>query len=208
MAAKIYDVCIAGSGAAGGVLSAHLARKGVDVVVVEGGPKINTRTDFNTHAMPFDFPDRHIPTMRPGKQGYDSERTRGVGGKTMLWNAVALRFSHRDFKGRSIDGAGEDWPIDYADMAPYYERIEREVGVCGNADGLEDLPDGIFLPPVPLKCSDLIVKRGAEKLGVKTIHVRKSTRSVAGGGRPHAISAEIAWLVAMSPQSIIRRTFT
>lgn len=184
MATKIYDVCIAGSGAAGGVLAAHLARKGVDVIVVEGGPKVNTRTDFNTHAMPFDFPDRHIPTMRAGKEGFDSERTRGVGGKTMLWNAVAWRLSHRDFKGRSIDGAGEDWPLDYADMAPYYERIEREVGVCGNLDGLEDLPDGIFLPPVPMKCSDLIIKRGAEKLGVKTIHVRKSTRSVAGGGRP------------------------
>ena len=59
--------------------------------------------------------------MRPGKAGFDSERSRGVGGKTMLWNAVALRFSQRDFKGRTYEGAGEDWPIDYADIAPYYE---------------------------------------------------------------------------------------
>ena len=99
--------------------------------------------------MPFDFPNRQVPTMRPGVEGFDSERSRGVGGKTMLWNAVALRFSQRDFKGRTHDGAGEDWPIDYADIAPYYEAIEREVGVCGNRDGLEDLPDGVFLPPVP-----------------------------------------------------------
>jgi len=184
MAAKIYDVCVVGSGAAGGTLSAHLAQRGINVAIVEGGPGINTRTAFNTHGMPFDFPNRHIPTMRPGVEGFDSERSRGVGGKSMLWNAVAWRLSHRDFKGRSTDGAGEDWPLDYPDMAPYYDRIEREVGVCGNPDHLEDLPDGIFLPPVPMKLSDLLVKRGAEKLGLKVIHVRKSTLTVATRTRP------------------------
>ncbi len=181
---KIYDVCIVGSGASGGTLAAYLARKGVDVAVVEGGPPVNTFTAFNTHAMPFDFPNRSIPTMKPGVPGFDSERSRGVGGKSLLWNAVALRFSQRDFKGRRHDGAGEDWPIDYADLAPYYERIEREVGVCGNRDGLEDLPDGAFLPPVPFKCSDNLIRRGAERLGVRIIQVRKATRSVAGNGRP------------------------
>jgi choline dehydrogenase-like flavoprotein len=181
---KIYDVCVVGSGAGGGVLSAHLARKGADVVVVEGGPKVNTRTAFNTHAMPFEFENRHIPTMKSGVAGFDSERSRGVGGKTMLWNAVAWRLSHRDFKGRSTDGAGEDWPIDYPDLAPWYDLIENEVGVCGNRDGLEDLPDGNFLPPVPLKCSDEIIKRGAAKLGVKIIHVRKATLSIPKFHRP------------------------
>src|SRR5258706_15955037 len=83
MAKKVYDVCVVGSGASGGTLSAHLAHYGVDVVVVEGGPKINTRTAFNTHAMPFDFPNRHIPTMRTGVPGFESERSRGVGGKSM-----------------------------------------------------------------------------------------------------------------------------
>ena len=184
MASHIYDVVIVGSGAAGGTLSAHLAQKGADVAVVEGGPRVNTRTDFNTHAMPFEFPSRHIPTMKPGNPGFDSERSRGVGGKTMLWNAVALRFSQRDFKGRDHDGAGQNWPIGSSDLAPYYDRIEREVGVCGNRDGLEDLPDGIFLPPVPMKCSDVLIQRGAEKLGIKVIHVRKSTLSRPTRTRP------------------------
>jgi choline dehydrogenase-like flavoprotein len=179
-----YDVCVVGSGAGGGTISAHLARKGVNVVVLEGGPKVNTRTAFNTHALPFEFENRHIPTMRPGVPGFDSERSRGVGGKTMLWNAVSWRLSHRDFKGRSLDGAGQDWPIDYPDLAPWYDLIETEVGVCGNRDGLEDLPDGNFLPPVPLKCSDEIIKRGAAKLGIPIIHVRKATLSVPKFQRP------------------------
>ena len=179
-----FDVVIVGSGASGGTLASHLARRGVRVAIVEGGPRVNTRTDFNTHAMPFDFPTRQIPTMRPGKEGFDSERSRGVGGKTMLWNAVALRFGPRDFKGRTFEGAGEDWPVDYKDIAPYYDAIEREVGLCGNLDGLEDLPDGVFLPPVPLKCSDEILKRAAQSLGANLIHVRKATLTVPTSTRP------------------------
>jgi choline dehydrogenase-like flavoprotein len=181
---KVYDVCIVGSGAAGGTLSARLARGGLDVIVVEGGPKVDTRTAFNTHAMPYDFRDRKVPVMAPGVAGFEDERTRGVGGKTLLWNAVAWRLSPRDFKGYTFEGAGVDWPIEYLDLAPYYDQIEREVGVCGNADHLEDLPDGIFLPPMAMRCSDKIIQRGAERLGIKVIHVRKATLTRPRGDRP------------------------
>lgn len=184
MQSEIFDVVIVGSGAGGGTLAAHLARQGVKVALVEGGPRVDTRTDFNTHALPFEFANRAIPIMRAGKPGFDSERSRGVGGKTMLWNAVALRFSQRDFKGKTYEGAGEDWPLDYRDMAPYYDAIEREVGLCGNRDGLEDLPDGQFLPPVPLKCSDEILQRAAASEGARIIQVRKATLSVAMNSRP------------------------
>jgi choline dehydrogenase-like flavoprotein len=181
---RIFDVVVVGSGASGGTLAAHLAQKGLDVCIVEGGPPINTRTDFNTHSLPFHFPNRHIPTMKPDKVGFTSERSRGLGGKSQLWNAVAWRYSQRDFKGKTYEDAGEDWPVDYAEMSSWYSLIEKEVGVCGNRDGLEDLPDGDFLPAAPLKCSDISIARGAKKLGVPVIAVRKSTLTVQRGARP------------------------
>ena len=113
MPSTVYDVVIVGSGAAGGTLASRLARSGAHVALVEGGPKLNTRTDFNTHSMPYEFANRHIPVMKPGKPGMDSQRTRGAGGKTQTWNAVAWRFGPRDFKGTDPDdGAGETWPIE------------------------------------------------------------------------------------------------
>jgi choline dehydrogenase-like flavoprotein len=180
----MFDVCVVGSGAAGGTLSSRLASQGLNVIVLEGGPRIDTSRAFNTHGMPYDFPNRKMPTMVPGVAGFEDERTRGVGGKTLLWNAVAWRNSHRDFKGYSFEKAGVDWPIDYPDLAPYYDELEEQVGVCGNADHLEDLPDGKFLPPMPMRCSDRIIQQGAARLGIRVIHVRKATLTQPRGERP------------------------
>ncbi len=180
---QVFDVCVVGAGAAGGVMATWLARQGVRVALIEGGPKIDT-TKFNTHGMAYEYGNRRVPLMVEGAPTIGGDRARGVGGKSLLWNAVALRLSQRDFKGYTREGVGHDWPIDYRDLAPYYDRIEQEAGVCGNLDHLEDLPDGKFLPPMPFKCVDYVLKRGAGKLGVPVINVRKATITRRFGGRP------------------------
>jgi len=179
---ELYDVCVVGAGAAGGVLATWLVRQGVKVALIEGGPKIDT-TKFNTHAMAYEYANRRVPLMVEGAPTIGHDRARGVGGKSLLWNAVSLRLSQRDLKGYTLEGVGYDWPIDYKDIAPYYDRIEREAGVCGNLDHLEDLPDGIFLPPLPLKCVDYVLKRGAGRLGIPVIHIRKATLTRRKDGR-------------------------
>lgn len=179
-----YDVVVVGSGAAGGVLASRLARLGARVAILEGGPKIDSREAFHTHTMPYEFKLRRVPITREGDLGFSGERVRAVGGKTLLWNAVALRLSQRDLEGYTREGVGADWPISYGDLEPYYTQIEASVGVCGHRDGWEDLPDGNFLPPMPLKCVDQILRKGCKKLGIPVLHVRKATLTKARDGRP------------------------
>lgn len=81
-------------------------------------------------------------------------RTRLVGGRTNVWGRQSYRFSDLDFKAASHDGVGVDWPLSYADLAPYYDIVERYVGVSGQAEGHPVLPDGAFQPPMPMTCAE------------------------------------------------------
>ena len=81
-------------------------------------------------------------------------RTRLVGGRTNVWGRQSYRFSDLDFKAASHDGVGVNWPIGYADLAPYYEIVERYVGISGQAEGFPVLPDGVYLPPMPMTCAE------------------------------------------------------
>ena len=86
-------------------------------------------------------------------------RQRVVGGRTLSWGRQSYRMSDLDFKAASHDGYGDDWPISYAEMVPYYEKVERYVGISGMAEGLPQLPDSIFLPPMEMTCSELAVRK-------------------------------------------------
>src|SRR3712207_607583 len=108
----LYDVVVVGAGASGGVMATWLARQGVRVALIEGGPRIDT-TKFNTHGMSYEYQDRNVPLMVEGAPTMGDSRTRGVGGKSLTWNAVSLRLSQRDLKGYTLEGTGHDWPIDY-----------------------------------------------------------------------------------------------
>ena len=92
-------------------------------------------------------------------------RARVLGGKTNLWGRVSLRLSDYDFKAASRDGFGNDWPISYADLSPYYDRVDRLLGISGTRENLPQLPDSIFQRPVKLNCGEQLVKRAIAKMG-------------------------------------------
>jgi len=90
-------------------------------------------------------------------------RGRHVGGKSIMWGRQTYRLSDYDLKAASRDGHGVDWPLDYAELAPYYDRVERFIGVSGQAEGLPQLPDGQFLPAMRMTCGEQLVKEGLKR---------------------------------------------
>ena len=89
-----------------------------------------------------------------------------------------------DFKPKSTDGLGFDWPIAYADMAPYYDKAERFIGVTGTQEGIRSAPDGIFNPPAPFRAHDVLIQRSCAKLGIKAVADRRAVTTVPRNGRP------------------------
>src|SRR5579863_8397219 len=115
-------------------------------------------------------------------------RLRVTGGRTNVWGRVSLRLSDLDFKAASFDGYGEDWPISYKDVAPYYDLVEEYVGVCGQAAGLPHLPDGKFQPAMNLTCAEeQFCNRVKDKLGWVPIATRSAnlTRPINGRAACH-----------------------
>jgi len=195
----IYDACVIGSGPAGGVLSKELAESGAKVVLVEAG-RAMTNNDFHYHAWPYELPYRgfregeapaaaYPPEVRSAIRYEDSDhifvdRIRAVGGRSIHWNANCFRFSRNDFRTRSTEGMEEDWPISYEELAPHYSYVEKMIGVCGSVEHLDVLPDGEFLPPLKLRCSEVILQRACRKLGIPMIQTRKAVLTVPYDGRP------------------------
>ncbi|MFM7193971.1 MAG: GMC oxidoreductase, partial [Bacteroidota bacterium] len=93
---------------------------------------------------------------------------------TNHWGRISLRFGPKDFKRKSIDGLGDDWPIGYDDVAPYYDRVDKLIGVFGSKENLPNDPDSIFLPPPKPRLHELMIKQGAESAGVPVIPSRLS----------------------------------
>lgn len=92
-------------------------------------------------------------------------RARCVGGKTNIWGRLALRLSDIDFKAASRDGYGEDWPISYADVAPYYDKVDTYLGVSGHPENYPVIPDGIFQRPIKLTYSELHLRETLKGMG-------------------------------------------
>ena len=91
-------------------------------------------------------------------------RARLLGGKTNIWGRLALRLSDYDFKAKSHDGFGEDWPISYTDIEPYYDRVDRYLGISGVKENLPYLPDSIFQRPTRLNSAEVTLRNSLKKM--------------------------------------------
>ena len=198
---KVYDVCIIGSGAAGGTAAKVLTEGGLNVVLLEAGPPVVPARDFKEHMWPYDLPHRGEGVGGKHREGIESVndeflapngfwniegepyttapgstfywfRSRIVGGRTNHWGRIALRFAPVDFRARSHDGMGDDWPISYQDVAPYYDKVESYIGVFGTKENIPSAPDGIFLPPPKPRCTEIFIKRACDKIGVTCVPSR------------------------------------
>ena len=193
---KQYDAVIVGSGAGGGMSAYVLANAGLKVCLLEAGPDFDPAKNSAQLKNPWESPRRGASTkFRPfgdfdgcywgweidGEPYTHAEgtkwewwRARMVGGRTNHWGRISLRFGPKDFKRRSIDGLGDDWPIGYDDVKPYYDKIDQLIGVFGSNEGLPNDPDGIFLPPPRPRLHEMFIKKGATSVGVPVIPSRLS----------------------------------
>lgn len=108
--------------------------------------------------------DLENPYTTPQDQPYLFLRGRHVGGRSVMWGRQSYRWSEMDFESNLKDGHGIDWPVRYKDVEPWYDYVEDFIGVSGQAEGLPQLPDGKFLPPMEMNCAEVVVKQAiAEK---------------------------------------------
>jgi choline dehydrogenase-like flavoprotein len=197
VAPKKYDAVIVGSGAGGGMAAYVLAKAGLKVCLLEAGPEFDPAKNSAQLKNPWESPRRGASskfrpfgefdgcywgweidgepyTQEKGSDKWEWWRARMVGGRTNHWGRISLRFGPRDFKRKSLDGLGDDWPIGYEDIKPYYDKIDRLIGVYGTNEGLENDPDGIFLPPPKPRLHELMFKKAATGINIPVIPSRLS----------------------------------
>ena len=187
------DVAVVGTGAGGGILAYELAKSGLRVVSLEQGGMLpsdhfktasppgaakdfgigpDTRWPSDPHDSLFVHPlfaDRGEGSTSLPDGGFRHFQILAVNGLQNLWNGVSVRFSPNDFKA---------WPISYDDLADHYSTVERLISVCGTAENLPDLPDGVFLPPKPLRPADHLVTDAVKSLGEAHSHAIPNRKAI------------------------------
>jgi choline dehydrogenase-like flavoprotein len=210
MPKTIYDVIVIGTGAGGGMAIHTLCQAGAKVCALNGSRRLDPRKDFRNHRMPYDMKFRGFGDRKKAKEriGYmDNEYTEGiwehdiafttapgtewtwrrcfaVGGKTNFWGRSSARFGDIDFLAASRDGNGVDWPVTYEEMAPYYSRVERMIGVASTVQNRPSNPDGDYLPPMNFRCMDRILESGAHRIGIPYLPDRIAQLTVSHAGHP------------------------
>ncbi len=192
-----FDAIIVGSGAGGGMATKILSEAGLNIAVVEAGPFFDPEDPAQQTQLkwPWESPRRGAnssrvfgdfdaayggweikgePYTRKTGTRFDWFRSRMLGGRTNHWGRISLRFSPRDFKHKSIDGLGDDWPISYEDVKPYYDKVDKLIGVFGSKENLPNEPDGFFLPAPKPRLHELYYIKGAKKANIPVIPSRLS----------------------------------
>jgi choline dehydrogenase-like flavoprotein len=198
-AQQTYDAIVVGSGISGGWAAKELCEKGLKVLMLERGAPVQHPNYPTATLDPWEFPHRGRLTQEERKKHhvqvrhysiteetkhfyindlenpykevnrFDWIRGNTVGGRSLLWARLSLRWSDFDFNANLEDGHGVDWPIRYKDIAPWYDYVESFVGVSGQAEGIPQLPDGKFQPPMEMSCVELDFKEKSKK--IPGIHV-------------------------------------
>jgi len=187
MAGKVYDAIVIGSGISGGWAAKELAENGMETLVLEAGRSIIPERDYVEHVptwgvkfrglgdrkaslrdqpiqqadewnAKFFVNDRDNPYTTDADKPYLWLRGRQVGGRSIMWGRQSYRWSDLDFEANLKNGIAVDWPIRYKDIEPWYDHVEDFIGVSGQAEGLPQLPDGKFLPPMEMNCAELTMK--------------------------------------------------
>jgi choline dehydrogenase-like flavoprotein len=192
----VHDVCVIGSGPAGGFVAHELVKAGARVILLEAGASVTPgelthlppsafrhRGSWAERQAPY-YPDEIESDVRYEDKVISVDRIRVLGGRSLHWNAVCLRFSPDDFREKRVTGIEEDWPLTYEELAPFYSYVERTIGVCGTREGLAVLPDGDYVaPPPPFRCAEQIGARACRRVGLQLIPVRKALQVRPGGPR-------------------------
>ena len=194
---KEYDAIIVGSGAGGGMATKILSEAGLNIAVIEAGPFFDPADPQQRTQLkwPWESPRRGAGTTRPfgdfdaAYGGWEIEgepythtngtkfdwfRSRMLGGRTNHWGRISLRFGPLDFKRKSVDGLGDDWPISYEDVKPYYDKVDKLIGVFGTKENIPNEPDGFFLPPPKPRLHELYYIKGAREANIPVIPARLS----------------------------------
>lgn len=204
---KVYDVCVVGSGAGGGMAAKVLTEAGASVAMLEAGPMFNS-AEGDMFKWPYQSPRRGASTHKPFGEfdaaygGWDIEgepytrvggtefewfRSRMLGGRTNHWGRISLRFGPKDFQRKKDDGLSDDWPITYDDIKPYYDKVDQLVGVFGanfpKELGLVNEPDGIFLPPPKPRAHELLAQKACKPLNIPVLPSRLSILTQPLNGR-------------------------
>ncbi len=167
---RTVDAVVIGTGAGGSPLLARLAQAGLSVVALEAGSFLNPEefaSDERAQSYLYWLDERIIDGGNPVQFGKNNSGT-GVGGSTLHWGAYVPRPSPRDFQVRTDFGVGQDWPMSYADLLPYYEEVERFLGVSGPENYPWDPGRRYPLPPLPLNAPAQLMQRGCHELGIRT----------------------------------------